>query len=249
MQMQPNSRSRPTRRSPRHAWHCSQDRAIHRRQRGQRLAHAHVPTLAVTLVLPGQLAHDLLQNLRLEHMLCLRKYRRRNRGRTDRAHFLRMAEMTERAQTGHHRVEHRKKKTAKIILSQEGAPTVLFARRTGFVFEQGQHPLAKLVQEIPVSQLVFSNLLTLLAHPASTPEGVLSYKLQLCYKNIDRQYPPVLQRKQTRLRASASRLPNTTANLQQFFSYNHFGNALECIAVHWAERTRDANRAKRSGLF
>src|SRR6267142_6636847 len=115
-------------------------------------------------------------------MLPLRKRRPRNRRRTDIAHLLAMAQMAKGPQAGDHRVEHRKKVAAKIILSEKSTSSVLLAGRAHFGLQQGQDALAELLQEIPVSQLVFPNRLTLLAHGASRPQGVNSYKLQSCYE-------------------------------------------------------------------
>jgi hypothetical protein len=50
----------------------------------------------------------------------------------------------------------------------------------GLGLEQGQHPLAESLQQIPVMQRIFSNAFALLGHTPITPEWLNLYKLQLC---------------------------------------------------------------------
>jgi hypothetical protein len=91
-----------------------------------------------------------------------------------------MADVAERPHAGDNRVEHGEKVAAKIILREKRAPLVLLSGSGRIALQQRQHPLAELIQQIPVVQRVFSNAFALLSHTPITPEWLNLYKLQLC---------------------------------------------------------------------
>src|ERR1039457_2951792 len=68
---------------------------------------------------------------------------------------------SEGPQTGHHWVEHGEEVGAKVVLGEKSAPRVPLAGGGSLGLDQRQDPLAELIQQIPVPQLVFSNPLAL----------------------------------------------------------------------------------------
>ena len=91
------------------------------------------------------------------------------------AHLPAMADMTQGPHAGHHRVEHGKQIAAKIVLREQGATAVLLGGSGGLGLEQGQHPPAESVQQIPVVQLVLSNRFALFGHALIKPEWLNLY--------------------------------------------------------------------------
>jgi hypothetical protein len=179
VQVQAHGPSRTGRGRPSHARHCAQQRAIDGGQGGQSLPRPRVAPLALAQGLLGQAAHHLIQHLGSKLMLRGRKGRWGNGSRTDLAHLDAMTGVAEGAQAGHHRVEHREKEGAKIILRKEGATLVSLRRGERPGRQERQHLLAKAVQELPVVQLILGNG-GALGHAASRPEVRKKYKLQLC---------------------------------------------------------------------